>query len=169
MDVAVGAAPAAGDEPDLPAAADEQVVIFNLADEAFGIDIARVQEIIRWQRVTAVPKAAEFVEGIINLRGRIVPVVDLRRCFGIGSKTPDKETRIVVVEIRDATVGLIVDAVSEVLQVAGSAIEPPSRVVTTADSAFLRGIARLEDRLITLLDLEKVLWRGVTDQVASAQ
>ena len=136
---------------------DEQVVVFGLGDELFGIDIARVQEIIRWQKVTKVPKAPHFVEGIINLRGRVIPVVDLRRCFGLEVVTQGKETRIVVVEIGGQIVGLIVDGVSEVLQVPGSVIEPPSPVVTTTESAYLRGIARLQEKLIALLDLEKVL------------
>ena len=129
----------------------------NLGDELFGTDIARVQEIIRWQRISKVPKAPHLVEGIINLRGRIVRVVDLRRCFGLESVAQGKETRIVVVEIRGSTVGLIVDGVSEVLYVPKSAIEPPSPVTTTRETTYLRGIARLQDRLIALLDLEYML------------
>jgi purine-binding chemotaxis protein CheW len=137
--------------------ADEQLVVFNLGSESFGIDISRVEEIIRWQRITAVPKAPYAVEGIIDLRGRIVPVVDLRRCFGLAVAEQARETRIVVVGIGGATVGLIVDGVSEVMHVSGSAIEPPSPVITTVNSAFMRGIVRLESRLIILLDLEKVM------------
>ncbi len=137
--------------------ADEQVVVFSLGDEQFGVDIARVQEIIRWQKVTKLPNAPQFVEGVIDLRGRIVPVIDLRRRFGLESALPNKETRIVVVEIQGQTVGTIVDGVSEVLQVPGSVIEPPSQIVVTAESAHLRGIARLQNSLIALLDLEHVL------------
>ncbi len=136
---------------------DEQVVVFNLGEELFGVNIARVEEIIRWQKVTKIPNAPNFVEGIINLRGRVIPVVDLRRCFGLESAIANKETRIVEVQIQGWTVGLIVDGVSEVLHVPQSAVDPPSPVITTVDSAYLRGIARLEDKLVALLDLEKVL------------
>lgn len=138
-------------------AGEAQMVVFNLGEEQFGIDIARVQEIIRWQRITAVPKAPYYVEGVIDLRGRIVPVVDLRGCFGLPPVEPGRETRIVVVGIRGVTVGLVLDGVSEVLDVPLSAIEPPSPLVTTLESGFLRGMVRLEDRLIMLLDLEQVL------------
>ena len=136
---------------------DEQVVVFNLGEELFGVNIARVEEIIRWQKVTKIPNAPNFVEGIINLRGRVIPVVDLRRCFGLESAIANKETRIVEVQIQGWTVGLIVDGVSEVLHVPQSAVDPPSPVITTVESAYLRGIARLEDKLVALLDLEKVL------------
>lgn len=138
-------------------AGDEQIVVFDLGDELFGIDIARVQEIIRWLRVTRVPEAPHFVEGIINLRGKVIPVIDLRRRFKLEAVSASKGTRIVVVDIHGLTVGLIVDAVSEVLHVPLSTVEPPSPVITTAKSTYLRGIVRLEDRLISLLDLERVL------------
>ncbi|MCL5959481.1 MAG: chemotaxis protein CheW [Chloroflexi bacterium] len=141
---------------------DEHLVVFSLGEELFGIDIARVQEIIRWQRVTRIPKASYFVEGIINLRGRVIPVVDLRRCFGLEAVSQSDVMRIVVVEIRGSTVGLIVDGVSEVLRLPESVVEPPSPIITTRESTYLRGIARLADRFIALLDLEQVISSELT-------
>jgi len=94
---------------------------------------------------------------VTNLRGKVLPVVDLRRRFNLLAGATSKETRIVVVEMNGATVGMIVDGVSEVLQVSDEAVEPPSPIVMTIDSAFIRGIAKVDDRLIILLDLSQVL------------
>lgn len=140
--------------------AEEQVVVFELGREAYGVDIAKVHEIIRMQTITTVPRAPQFVEGVINLRGKVIPVVDLRRRLGQPAAEATRATRIVVVDIGVHTVGMIVDAVSEVLRVPAGAVEPPSSLVTTVDSEYLRGIAKLDDRLIILLDLEKVLTRS---------
>jgi len=137
--------------------AEEQLVIFQLASEVYGVDIGRVQEIIRTQHITRVPRAPEFVEGVINLRGKVIPVVDLRKRFGLEGGEHGKASRIVVVEAGEHTIGIVVDAVSEVLRIPTAAVEPPSPVVTTVDSDYLRGIAKLEDRLIILLDLDAVL------------
>lgn len=136
---------------------EEQLVVFNLGDEQFGIDIARVQEIIRWQRVTKVPNAPSFVEGVINLRGRVIPVIDLRHRLAMKAKVQGSDTRIVVVEMQGQIVGMIVDGVSEVLHIQNTMIEPPSPVITSSGATHLRGIARLEDRLIALLDFEQML------------
>ena len=139
---------------------EEQLVVFDLANEHYGVDIAAVESIIKMQPITAVPRAPSFVEGVTNLRGTVLPVIDLRRRFGLPMEEETKETRIVVVEMSDATVGMVVDGVSEVLRVTDEAIEPPSPIVTTTDSAFITGIAKVEDRLIILLDLGKVLSTG---------
>jgi purine-binding chemotaxis protein CheW len=136
---------------------EEQLVVFELAGESYGVEIGRVQEIDRMQTITVVPQAPPFVEGVINLRGRITPVVDLRTRFGLPKAEPTPLTRIVVVKAGEEWVGLVVDAVSEVLRIPVDAIEPPSAMVTTAESTYLRGIAKLESRLIILLDLDRVL------------
>jgi purine-binding chemotaxis protein CheW len=137
--------------------AEEQLVVFDLAEEAYGVDIGAVREIIRIMDITRVPKTPEFVEGIINLRGKVIPVVDLRRRFSLPVSEENKENRIVVVDIGGQDIGVVVDAVTEVLRISSDSVEPPSAVITTADSAFLLGIAKLENRLIILLDLERVL------------
>ena len=139
------------------ASKEEQVVVFTLAGESYGVDIATVHEIIRMQHVTRVPRAPEFVEGVTNLRGRVIPVVDLRRRFGLAIAENTASTRIVVVEIGDHTIGAVVDSVSEVLRIPADSIELPSPVITTVDSDYLRGIAKLDGRLIILLSLDKVL------------
>lgn len=136
---------------------EEQVVVFALAGELYGLDISRVQGIIKMPEVTRVPRAAEFVEGVINLRGEIVPIIDLRKRFGLGELQIGVDTRIINVEMGDHLVGLIVDAVEEVLNIPSGVIEPPPDLVTTMDSAYLRGIAKLEERLVILLDLDRVL------------
>lgn len=136
---------------------EEQVVVFALAGELYGLDISRVQGIIKMPEVTRVPRAAEFVEGVINLRGEIVPIIDLRKRFGLAQQENSVDTRIINVEMGDHLVGLIVDAVEEVLNIPSDVIEPPPDLVTTVDSAYLRSIAKLQGRLVILLDLDHVL------------
>lgn len=136
---------------------EHQLVVFDLAGEHYGVDIAAVEGIIKLQAITSVPHAPAFVEGVTNLRGKVLPVIDLRKRFGLPQAQPTKDSRIVVVEMNGATVGMVVDGVSEVLRVGAEAIEPPSPIVTTVDSAFIRGIAKVGERLVILLDLGKVL------------
>ena len=138
-------------------AAEKQLVVFDLADEGYGVDISSVREIIRMQDITTVPRTPEFVEGVINLRGKVIPVVDLRKRFGFPESDVTKDTRIVVVDIGGQDIGVVVDSVTEVLRIGADAVEPPSSVITTADSEYLLGIAKLDTRLIILLDLEQAL------------
>ncbi len=148
---------------------EEQLVAFDVAGEIYGIDIADVQEIIRLPTITKIPRAPRFVEGVINLRGHIIPVIDLRKRFGIPEAEPTKESRIVVVQVGDTTIGMRVDAVTEVLRIRSDSIEPPSAIVTGTDSAFLRGVGRLdqdgeEGRLIVLLDTQAIIsWQDAAD------
>jgi len=145
---------------DLAANGDEQqLVVFQLGAELYGVEIARVHEIIRLQTVTRVPHAPAFVEGVINLRGKVIPVVDLRRRFGLPLGDHTRASRIVVVEIGDQVVGIVVDGVSEVLRVNKGTIEPPSPVVAGIESDYLHGIAKLPERLVILLNLDRVLAR----------
>lgn len=135
----------------------EQLVVFEVGDESFGIDISLVQEIIRLQPITEVPRAPMYVKGVINLRGKVIPVIDLRERFSIGMNEESKATRIVVVDVLGNIVGMIVDAVSEVLRLATDSIEPPSNIVGSVGSQYLSGIGKHEDQLIILLDLDKLL------------
>jgi purine-binding chemotaxis protein CheW len=136
-----------------------QLVVFQLGVELYGVEIACVHEIVRMQTITRVPRAPAFVEGVINLRGRVIPVIDLRRRFNLPAAAHTRASRIVVVEIGDQVVGLVVDGVSEVLRVDTALVEPPSPVVAGIDSEYLQGIARLPERLVILLDLDRVLAR----------
>jgi purine-binding chemotaxis protein CheW len=141
---------------------EKQLVIFELANEHYGVDIAAVESIIKMQAITAVPHAPVFVEGITNLRGKVLPVIDLRKRFGLNCQENTRDSRIVVVSLNGAEVGMTVDGVSEVLSISDEAVEPPPPMVTTVDSTFITGIAKIggqeeRDRLVILLDLGKVL------------
>ena len=146
-----------------------QLVVFALASEYYGVDSADVREILRMQSITMVPGAPHFVEGVINLRGRVVPVVDLRKKLHIEVNEQTRENRIVVVDVAGQDVGVIVDAVTEVLRIPLSTVESPSAMITDSDSDYLRGIAKLEDKLIILLDLTKVLSATVSQGVLSVE
>jgi purine-binding chemotaxis protein CheW len=134
-----------------------QLVSFKIANEEFGVDILNVQEINKMTTITKVPNAPEFVEGVINLRGRVIPVIDLRTRLNLARKEHDKDTRIIVVEIEQSTVGFIVDAVSEVLRIPLSTFEAPPSIATGVDSEFIKSVGKLEDRLLILIDLNKIL------------
>ncbi|RCK72353.1 MAG: Positive regulator of CheA protein activity (CheW) [Anaerolineae bacterium] len=153
---------------------ERQLVVFELANEHYGVDIAAVESIIKMQPITAVPQAPAFVEGITNLRGSVLPVMDLRKRFGLSGRDQSSEStqddkRIVVVSMDGMKIGMIVDAVSEVLRVQEEAIEPPPPMVTTINSAFITGIAKVGERLIILLDLAKVLTVSEKDEVANLE
>lgn len=136
---------------------EKQLVIFDLRDEHFGVDIALVESIIKMQAITPVPKTREYVEGIINLRGMVVPVIDLRKRLGIEIQENNSEMRIIVINQDEYKIGMIVDAVSEVLTIREESIEPTPAMVNTINTAYIVGIAKTDGRLIILLDLEKVL------------
>jgi purine-binding chemotaxis protein CheW len=144
----------------------EQLVVFEVADESFGIDINAVQEIIRLQQITEVPRAPMHVKGVINLRGKVIPVVDLREKLGFMQGEETKSSRIVVVDIAGTTVGMIVDAVSEVLRISSEQIEEPSSIIESYEQ-YLRGIGKVDNRLVLLLDLEKVLPEAAAMKVAA--
>ncbi|MFW6235611.1 MAG: chemotaxis protein CheW [Desulfovibrionales bacterium] len=134
-----------------------QLVTFSIDGEEFGVEILKVQEIIRMLGITRVPRAPQFVEGVINLRGKVIPIIDLRKRFGLDSRGQDKNTRIIVIEINSMIVGFVVDSVSEVLRIPAGTIEPPPPVVSGFDSEYISGVGKLEDRLLILLDLNRLL------------
>ncbi len=134
-----------------------QLVSFKMGQEEFGVDILLVREINRMVEITQVPKSPEYVEGIINLRGRVIPIVNLRLRMGMPKKEEDKHTRIVVVELEDQLIGFVVDAVSEVLRIPRNITEPPPETATGMDAEFITGIAKMEDRLLILLNLNRIL------------
>lgn len=136
---------------------EEQVVVFELAGETYGLEIARVREIITVPDITRVPGAPSFVRGIINLRGKVIGVVDLRRKFGLPEGACGEESRIVVVEVDGETLGMLVDNVSEVLRIPNHHIEPPSPIIANVDADYLRGVAKMEGNLVMLLDLPKLM------------
>jgi len=136
---------------------EKQLVVFKLANESYGVNIEAVESIIKMQSITVIPQAPEFVEGVTNLRGTILPVIDLRKRFGLEHTPVTLESRIIVITANHTKVGMIVDAVSEVLEIAEDAVEPPPMIATTLNSAFITGIAKSGGTLVILLELDRVL------------
>jgi len=138
---------------------DVQVVGFRIGNETYGVRIGAVREIVRVPEITAVPSAPDLIEGVINLRGRIIPVMDLRKRFGQTEVHSDKKNRILVVELENKLIGLIVNAASEVLKIPPSEIEAPGSVFAEGESNYVTGVGKLKGRLIILLDITKLLHR----------
>jgi purine-binding chemotaxis protein CheW len=136
---------------------EQQLVIFELGDERFGVDIASIESIIKMQELTRVPNSPGFVKGVTNLRGVVVPVIDLRSRFGLEEVKPTRETRIVITNLEGIKVGMVVDSVSEVLTISTDIIDPTPAMVSSVEAEFVNGIARFEDHLVILLDLVRVL------------
>ncbi|MGA3292485.1 MAG: chemotaxis protein CheW [Candidatus Acidiferrales bacterium] len=137
-----------------------QIVGFRIGRETFGLPISIVREIVRVPEITSVPNAPDYIEGVINLRGRIIPIVDLRKRFGERSFEPDKKNRIVVVELESRAIGLIVNSASEVLRIPPSQIEQPHDIFQEGDLNYITGVGKLKGRLVMLLDLNRILQRG---------
>lgn len=137
---------------------EDQVVVFSLHEQVYGINIESVLEIIRVESVTSVPGTADFIEGVINLRGKVIPIMDLCKRFNMPPSRVSAATRVIIVEAGGVKVGMIVDSVSEVLRFPASSIEPPPSMISGSGIEALRGIALVDGRLIILLDLGKVLY-----------
>jgi purine-binding chemotaxis protein CheW len=133
-----------------------QLVGFRLDGEEYGLEILNILEIIRMRDLTRVPNSPGFVEGVINLRGKVIPVVGLRKRLGLGPREHTKETRIIIVELKGDVLGFEVDSVSEVLRISRDAVEPPPRL-SNRNSDFISGVGKLRDRLLLLLDLNRVM------------
>jgi purine-binding chemotaxis protein CheW len=139
---------------------DLQLVGIRIGRETFGLPISLVREIVRVPEITSVPNAPDYIEGVINLRGRIIPVVDLRKRFGEKITEPNKKNRVVVVELESRRIGLIVNSASEVLKISPSEIEAPHDVFQEGELNYITGVGKLKGRLVILLDLSKILQRG---------
>jgi len=134
-----------------------QVVSFRLANEEYGIEITKVQEIILVGEITRVPQTSKYIKGLINLRSTVIPIVDLRLRFNMPEEAPSDETRIMVMNVAGKTIGIIVDAVSEVLRISKDQISPPPPAVAGLGRDYLTGLAKLEKRLLILLDADRIL------------
>jgi purine-binding chemotaxis protein CheW len=148
------------------AEATEHMATFLLDREEYGVDVQLVQEIRRVAEITVVPRAPGYVRGVINLRGRILPVIDLKSKLALGEVAHAKEARIVVVRLRERLLGLLVDGASQVLKVPVSRIEPPPEEVVDKGGEYIRGVAKLENRLVILIDLERVLSQELREAAA---
>ncbi len=134
-----------------------QVVSFRLGNEEYGVDIAQVQEIIRMVEITHVPRAPKFMEGVINLRGQLIPIIDLRTRFGMPRIDATKNTRIVVTEIGNKRVGIVVDSVSEVLNIPIENVEDAPEMIAGVGTEYIQGVGKINERLIIMLDLTMVI------------
>ncbi len=142
-----------------------QLIGFKLGAEFFGIGIINVQEIIRHQEITMVPRTPEFVGGVISLRGRVIPVINLRKRFGMETAEKTKETRIIIVELDSGTVGFTVDAVTEVTSLSKKTIDPAPPTATGINKEYIHGVGKLEDKLMIILDLNQVLSKETKEQI----
>jgi purine-binding chemotaxis protein CheW len=149
-------------------AKDLHLVGFRIGRETFGVPIDLVHEIVRVPEITSVPDAPDFIEGVINLRGKIISVVDLRKRFGEKQISSSKKNRILVVEVDSRMVGLIVDAASEVLKLPAEEIEPPPNAFEEGELNYVTGVGKLRDRLIILIELNKILQKGELRRIGDA-
>ena len=145
-----------------------QLVGFRLDNEDYAIAITKIQEIILMKPITRIPQVPDFIEGLINLRGSVIPIVNLRKRFGLPSRDLDDETRTIVVNVHEKTVGCVVDAVTQVIRIERDLIQPPPLGVLAVNHQYLAGLAKLEDRLLIILDIDKLFGSAeLTLQAAS--
>lgn len=143
-----------------------QLVVFELSGEEFGVDIMQVSEIIPAPKITRIPQAPECVKGLINLRGKIIVVIDLNIRLGFSPKESDELSRIIIVEVGDTVIGMLVNSVKEVMRLPSSSIEPtPEMIKSKINAEYLKGVGKLEDRLLILLNLAKVLGEEEVDEL----
>jgi len=145
-----------------------QLVTFNMGTEEYGVDILKVQEINRMTEIAKVPNAPVYVEGVINLRGRVIPVLSLRKRFGFAEIESDERSRIIIMDIQGITIGIVVDSVSEVLRIPADTVDPAPNVAMAMGTEFINGIAKLEDRLIILIDMDLLIERAESVEMLEA-
>ncbi|NTU41855.1 MAG: chemotaxis protein CheW [Nitrospirales bacterium] len=136
-----------------------QLVTFKLGNEEYAVDILKVQEINRMVEITPVPNSPPSLEGVINLRGKVIPVLSLRAKFFLPQKEVSGQERIMILDIQGFTTGLVVDGVSEVLRISSETVDPPPPMASSISAEFIGGIAKTESRLIILLDIDRLLGR----------
>lgn len=148
---------------------ERQLVVFRLHNEEFGVEITEVREIVKPRHITRLPHVADYIEGVTNLRGEVIPVICLRKRFGLEPQEETQDTRIMMLEVKDSMVGFIVDAVTETLRLPEDAIEPPPSNIAGLRSDYLAGVGKLEDRLLILLEVDKILSSDEQIQLRSLQ
>jgi purine-binding chemotaxis protein CheW len=145
-----------------------EMLVFKLGSEEYGVDILKVQEIRGYEKVTPIPRSPDFLKGVVNLRGTIVPVIDLRIKFALPDPSYDSLTVVIVLRIAGRTVGAVVDGVSDVVQLGANDIKEPPRLGSIVDSSYLAGVATQGGRMILALDIEKLLSAGELDLLGEA-
>jgi purine-binding chemotaxis protein CheW len=146
-----------------------QMISFSVGVEEYGIDIQTVREVIRNHRITPLPRAPSYLKGVINLRGGVIPIIDLRERFGIDDRESTAESRVIVVEIGGKPVGMVVNSVSHVLRIAMSQIEEAPDWVGGLTNAYVRGIVRVEEKLVVLLNIDSMLTGSELQEIARSQ
>ncbi len=141
-----------------------QLVVFNMENEEFACNINDVREVLKMIKVTPLPRSLDFVEGVINLRGEVIPVIDLRKRFGLDEAERTQENRIIIVEVEDRMVGLTVDSVTEVIRLANKHIQEAPQQVTDKRAKLIKGVGKVNERMLIILDLEQILTS--TEQIA---
>jgi purine-binding chemotaxis protein CheW len=144
-----------------------QLVSFDIEKLLFGLEILHIQEIIRFTEITQIPNSPPFVEGVVNLRGRVIPVIDLRKKMALPLKEYDQSSRIIISEVGNSTVGFIVDSVEEVMYVKEETLEIPPDIALSIDSEYIKNIVKLEGRLLIMLDIENVLTGSEKETLAT--
>jgi len=134
-----------------------QLISFIVGEEEYGLDILRVKEVIRIREITRLPRAPSFVKGIINLRGDIIPIIDLRDKFGLERQDYTAMTRVIVVDVDSRLIGMVVDAASQVVRIPADQIEPPPPIVGGLSVEFIKGVGKLDERLVVLLNIDRIL------------
>ncbi len=135
----------------------DQLISFAMGEENYGVNIQTVKEVIRSREITMLPKAPAFVKGVINLRGDIIPIIDLRERFGMEQVEYNDMTRVIVVEVEGRSIGMVVDSVSHVIRLEEEQIEPPPPCVGKVSEEYIRGIGKVEEKLIVLLKIDRIL------------
>ena len=144
------------------------LVTFRLGSGEYAIDIMQAKEIIKMEKITLIPNAPDFVEGVINLRGNIIPIIDLKKRFNLEETEGDKNTGIIIVKIEDVDMGIIIDSISKVVSIANSDIQPPPPMLSGIGQKYIKGVGKLEDKLLVVLDLEKLFTTDEEDEETTA-
>lgn len=134
-----------------------QLISFMVGKEEYGLEILTVKEVIRIREITRIPKAPVFVKGIINLRGDVIPIIDLREKFGLEIQEYTTMTRVIIVEVDGKSIGMVVDSVSQVIRIAQSEVEPPPPLIGGISAEYLRGVGKIGEKLIIMLNIDKIL------------
>ncbi len=155
--------------PESEVANDLKVIVFQLKEEEYGVPVQQVLSIERMQHITRVPSTPEFVKGVINLRGVVTPIIDLRSRFDLEETEYGDSTRIIIVTVGEMEVGLIVDAANDVIDIDEGRLEPPPQVIGAVEAEYLKGVAKLEKRLLVILNLDKVLNDEEVDELKTIE
>lgn len=145
------------------------LVTFRLGSGEYAIDIMQAKEIIKMEKITLIPNAPDFVEGVINLRGNIIPIIDLKKRFNLEEIEGDKNTGIIIVKIEDVDMGIIIDSISKVVSISNSDIQPPPPMLSGIGQKYIKGVGKLEDKLLVVLDLEKLFTTDEEEETDSSE